>query len=321
MSGRAGEKHVWTWPIAGYLFLGGLGAGMTLVAAVADLVFGLGSVMAASVAGSLVALGLGSFLLVFELGRPLAFWRVFSAQKAVLTFGAWMVSVLIVVDALYFSFLSGWFPWSGASGAQGAVAVIGSLLGCGVLVYTGVELASMRARVFWNTPALPVLFVFSGLLTGAGGDFLLVLVWTGSGIGTTGWAALGGLALAMMLFAAVTLFTVLLYVLMMLTSAGTEANTVARRWLVGRYALYFWVGVIGVGLLVPLVLLGVGISAQQASGGVLPMAVASALVMVQGVFLRFLVVYSDDRKMLAGELRRRERRPSGTELFLRAHKG
>ncbi|MDR2109181.1 MAG: polysulfide reductase NrfD, partial [Coriobacteriales bacterium] len=168
------RSHVWSWPIAGYLFLGGLGAGMTFVIALLDLTTGLADAFVAGIFFAIVALGLGSFLLIFELGRPLQFWRVFSRQTAVLTFGAWMVVCLIVIDALFFSFACGWFPWSGVAFGRSACAVGGLLLSSGVLVYTGVELSSMKSRPFWNTPALPIVFVLSGILTGLGADQLLV---------------------------------------------------------------------------------------------------------------------------------------------------
>jgi formate-dependent nitrite reductase membrane component NrfD len=302
------REHIWTWPIAGYLFLGGLGAGMTFVATAADLLLGLGSVFAPCVIGAIVALGLGSFLLIFELGRPLQFWRVFSRQTAVLTFGAWMVVGLIVVDALYFSFLSGWFPWSAFTAGQAVCGVLGLALAFGVLVYTGVELSGMKARPFWNTPALPILFVASGILTGVGADFLLVGLWPSSGGTAVLLVAKGVLVVAALALTVATLFMVLLYVLMMFTSSDRVARKAAVRWLTGSYAVAFWGGLIGIGLVAPLLLLVIG--------GSFALVLASLLVVAGGLCLRFLVVYSDDRRQFNGEDLRRSRLPQGDEEFL-----
>jgi polysulfide reductase chain C len=307
------REHVWTWPIAGYLFLGGLGAGMTLVVAAADLFLGLGSLFALSILGAIVALGLGSFLLIFELGRPLQFWRVFSRQTAVLTFGAWMVIGLVIIDVLYFSFLSAWFPWSGLSGGQAVFAVLAAVLSCGVLIYTGVELSSMKARSFWNTPALPVLFVASGILTGAGADLALVGLWPSPENVLMLLVAKELLALATLGLIVTTLFITLLYVLMMFTSANAIAHRAAARWLTGSYAAAFWGGLIGAGLVLPLLLLTVG--------GSFALALSSVLVIVGGLFLRFLVVYSDDRKEFDGEALRKSRLPRGDEEFLKSDWG
>jgi polysulfide reductase chain C len=307
------KEHVWTWPIAGYLFLGGLGAGMTLIAAAADVFFGLGSAFALGVLCAIVALGLGSFLLIFELGRPFQFWRVFSRQTAVLTFGAWMVIGLVIVDALYFSFLSAWFPWSGLLIGQEIFAALGAILSCGVLIYTGVELSSMKARSFWNTPALPVLFVASGILTGAGANLILVGLWPFHTSVVTLLTIKGILALVALGFTVGTLFITVLYVLMMFTSSNAVARKAAARWLTGAYAVAFWGGLIGIGLILPLLLFVVGSS--------LALTLASLLVIIGGLFLRFLVVYSDDRKEFSGEALRKSRLPQGDEKFLKSNWG
>jgi formate-dependent nitrite reductase membrane component NrfD len=293
--------------------LGGLGAGMTLVAAAADLLLGLGSMFSLCVLCAIVALGLGSFLLIFELGRPLQFWRVFSRQTAVLTFGAWMVMGLVGIDVLFFSFLCAWFAWSALSGGQGVLAVLGAVLSCGVLIYTGVELSSMKARSFWNTPALPVLFVASGILTGAGADLALAGLWPSPENTLMLLVAKEILSLAALGFAVATLFITLLYVLMMFTSANAVARRAAARWLTGSYAAAFWGGLIGAGLILPLLLLVVG--------GSLAWALSSVLVVIGGLFLRFLVVYSDDRKEFAGEALRKSRLPRGDEAFLKSDWG
>jgi formate-dependent nitrite reductase membrane component NrfD len=307
------HKHVWTWPIATYLFLGGLGAGMTVVAAGADFFLDAGGEFALCVLAAVVVLGAGSALLIFELGRPWQFWRVFSRQKAVLTFGAWMVIALVVVDILYFSFLCGWFPWGGFVAGRIIVAWLGILLSCGVLIYTGVELSSMRARVFWNTPVLPVLFVSSGLLVGSAADYLLLGIWP-SVTQPMPNATATAMLLALMVFLVLsTLFITMLYVLMMYTSAGYSAQRVAKRWLVGRYALVFWAVLVAAGLVAPLVLLALGDSR------IIPLA--ALLTIVGGVCLRFLVVYSDDRRQIEGEVKRLSRLPRGDEDFLRSNWG
>lgn len=313
------EKHVWTWPIAGYLFLGGLGAGMIVIASVADFFFGFNAVFLPCAVGSLVALGLGSFLLIFELGRPTQFWRVFSRQKAILTFGAWMVVGLIVLDLLYFSFWFSWVPWSEALFLRDIVAILCLILGCGVLLYTGIELSSMKSRVFWSTPALPLVFASSGLLTGVAADYFLIAVWPYEGgflahpLAETAefllaqTLAQATLSILMLTLIAVTVVSVFVYVLIMRASSE-GARLVAQRWLTGSYAWAFWGGFIGLGSIIPLILVGIGIEW---------LAVVAALgIIIGGLFLRFLVVYSDDRKELIGEDLYWRRLPGGDEAFL-----
>lgn len=313
------HTHVWTWPIAGYLFLGGLGAGMMILATVADLFFGLGFYFIPCTVGSVVALGLGSFLLIFELGRPFQFWRVFSKEKAILTFGAWMVIALICFDVIYLSFWFSFIPWHAVAALRLVVAVICLVLGLGVILYTGIELSSMKARPFWNTPALPILFALSGLLAGSAANLLILSFWPYSwevaspslllAVSAPLPSVLALVVLLTTALSALTLVSTLLYVLMMYFSASSVAKQAATRWLKGSYALWFWCGLIVIGLVAPMILL---------SSGMLMFAlIGSVCIILGGLCLRFLVVYCDDRRELSGEALHYKRLPEGNELFLK----
>lgn len=302
------EKHVWTWPIAGYLFLGGLGAGVSIVVAAADLFFGLGSVLYLCLLVAIAALALGSFLLIFELGRPLQFWRVFSKQKAVLTFGAWMVSALIVFDIIYLSCFISWFPWEGIAVLRVILSALCLIIGCGVLMYTGIELSSMKGRLLWNTPILPILFALSGLLTGIAACLLCVGLWAEAispATLTLLYAVMRSLGIGLTV---VVLITSFIYVLMIYTSSNKSARNAMKRWLSGTFAPGFWGGLIVVGLVLPLLLF--------ALDTVMFDMIASVFIICGGLCLRFLVVYSDDRQLLSGEGYYWDHLAKGNEPFL-----
>ena len=302
------EPHDWGWPIAGYLFLGGLGGGMTMVSALADLAWRQGGVFALGSFVAAVCLGLGSGLLIFELGQPLRFWRVFSRQKAVITIGAWTLGLTILTDVAYLSFYIPIFPWGHWAGLRLVLAALNLLLGVGVVTYTGVLLGGLRARPFWNTPALPVLFAVSGVSTGVAGQTLLVGAWPWSGsadLVAQRSASLHALDAALLVFEVLILG---LYLGMMRLSAREEASRAANRWLVGAYASSFWGGVVALGLLAPLALY----LWDEPLTGLAPIGVIAG-----GVFLRFLVVFSNDQPMLPGEEKFRSRLPHGDEAFLK----
>jgi len=302
------DPHYWGWPIAGYLFLGGLGGGITIISACADLLWKQGALFALGNLVAAVCLGLGSGLLIFELGQPLRFWRVFSKQKAVITFGAWILGLTILTDAAYFSFYIPILPWGSWNELRQVLAAVNLLLGLGVVTYTGVLLGSLKSRPFWGTPALPILFAVSGLSTGVAGQSLLAGAWSWSGSADLIAQINGNLHALDDVLLVFELVILGLYLGMMRLSARTEASRAASRWLNGSYSFTFWGGVIALGLVGPLVL-------YLRDG---PLTLFAPIgVIAGGIFLRFLVVFSNDRPMLPGEEKYRSRLPQGDEPFLK----
>jgi protein NrfD len=303
-------ERAWGWPIALDLFLAGLGGGIMIVSAAADLIFNTGSFFLPASFAATVLLAMGASLLVFELGRPFQFHRVFSRQKAIMTVGAYMLSLLIAVSFAYGTFLFSFLPWHAIEGLRQVVAAIGLLLGVGVVVYTGVLPASMKARPFWHGPALPVLFMVSAISNGIAVQHLLVhILSSGSDVAV----AEGLLTAANIVLLAVELIVLFIYVLTMRASAASPAAQAANAWLKGRQKLAFWVGLVVIGLIAPLVLYAVGDN--------ITWILASAGVLIGGIVLRFLIVYSGDRTLLPGEAEFLAKLPSGDEEFLRAWEG
>lgn len=305
-------EHSWGWPIAGYLFLGGLGGGSIVVSSVADLFFGKGEIFALGSLMTAVLIGLGSALLIFELGRPLQFWRVFSTQKAIMTVGAWMLSLLIVTSFLYFTFWPEFIPWRQWVLIRQLLAAFNLLLGLGVCTYTGILLGSLKARRFWNTPMLPILFLVSGLSTGVAMQSLLAGVWpyAGSlGLVEQIHPALRALDVGLI---CLELIIVAVYVLMMRSSADEDAARAANSWLTGSKKVPFLAGLLGVGLILPIL--------AYALGGNMGFVIAPICALIGGIFLRFLVVFSDVRTELPGEAEYYANLPGGDETFLKAWK-
>ena len=83
------RHHYWEWPIASYLFLGGLGGGIYFLA----MVFTFNVLPSYQEVGwvfawpgfiGLLCLGFGCFLLVFELGQPGVFYRCFIKSTSII---------------------------------------------------------------------------------------------------------------------------------------------------------------------------------------------------------------------------------------------
>ena len=88
--------------------------------------------------------------------------------------------------------------------------------------------------------------------------------------------------------------TILLVMVLSFLGAGNRTQQrVAQRWVKGSYAGWFWIGMIGLGLVIPLIM--------NASGNPAAGTIACILVLCGGCLLRFLCVWSDDRQPLEGE--------------------
>ena len=175
-------QSVWGWQPALYLFLGGMGAGAFVVAALLyflDRQSNRKTICIASWAAT-ACLVAGLLLLLSELTNPLRgmlLWQSFSNGTSWMTFGAWVVFAAVIVFGLM-AVLSTeqWVKpvskkWKGYPKARNrmrsVLAVVGIALGLCVAMYTGILLMSVPGVPLWNTLLLPCLFTVSALDTGA----------------------------------------------------------------------------------------------------------------------------------------------------------
>lgn len=252
MAVRVGEFFIgvkpqreWGWLVISYLFLGGGGAGLFLVA------FSLGHTWAGVLGLAIVCLG--TVLLLFDLGRPERFWRAFLRPRTSwISRGCLFMTLLVGAGALALAPRLpglGFLPPAGQALWEswvGAVAVLAAVL---VMLYTGFVLSVSRAIPFWNSVAFPIIFLAYSLL--AGGDLLLLASRLLPG------PSLDVLRLeqAQTILTAVCLLLVL--GLLVLTAGGGPAARESVRLLTfGRWSGLFVGGVLGTGLLLPLVLAG-----------------------------------------------------------------
>jgi polysulfide reductase chain C len=309
-------KRYWTWPIAIYLFLGGLGGGiLTFVALFEFLIGGFGEVFAFPVLLGVACLGLGCFFLVFELGQPQVFLRVFTTATSIIKWGAVLLSVALITGFVWFVSYLGWGWTDIFIPLRGICLGLAGITGALVMVYTGVFLASLKAHAFWSTPALPVLFTVSALSTGAAASSLFMGIWpavqsiANAELINEAHELLHSIDIVLII---VEMVVLLIYVLLLRGSGNDTARSVAIRWMTGSMAPLFWGGMLLFGLLCPL--------GFYLAGGTAAAYVAPVLVMAAGLLLRFMVVWSDDRRLIPGERRFYERLPQHDEAFLSAWK-
>lgn len=284
--------HVWAWQIPVYLFLGGLVAGMMAISGV-WLMRGRraqpGSVMFALPLLSLVLLSLGMLALFLDLEHKLYVWRLYTTfeWRSPMSWGAWILvavyPALVIMLMLHppawlgaaVPMLTRWSAqlqmWPTVARRIGMVSVVlGGMLG----IYTGVLLSTLAARPAWNSALLGPLFLTSGLSSAAALVHLIARRPDESHelVRVDNWFLQAELAMLVLMLIGLT--------------TSTRAHALgAALFLGGPYTAVLWVGVVGIGILVPLT-----VQTLMVRHRVPHTALAPALVLAGGVLLRFVMV-------------------------------
>lgn len=305
------KHHYWEPPIALYLFLGGLAGGILFLSAIFNSIVipGHAEIFALPVFVSLVCVAIGCVFLVIDLGQPGVFWRVWTTATSIIKWGATFLVIAAVFALLFFLAFIGdawtiFAPLSDAlKPASGVFLIIAGFFGLCIMMYTGIMLSTLKAHAFWATPALPVLFTVSAISTGCAAIVLSIGGWPAAV--TMEAIEASEVVLHTLhtvdIILVVTEFIILMTMVLSFLGAGNvTAKKAAKRWVCGSYAIAFWGGMIAVGLVIPFIL-------YVGGSGAASELVAPILVLIGGCLLRFLVVNTDDRAPIPGEIRYYER--------------
>lgn len=283
---------VWGWEIPVYLFLGGMVAGMMIITGY----FLFKQRQSEETCScryvpwvSLVLLSLGMFALFLDLEHKLFTWRLYTTFQVTspMSWGAWIL--IIVYPAILVTILitppkwliekfpvvkkySNWLNerkiWIKNIGV--ANMILGAMLG----MYTGILLSSLGARPLWNTSILWLLFLVSGL-SGAAAFVHMV---------AKNVYERELLAKADNGFLTFELFVIGLMIIGLLTSTQVHQDAVMLI-LNGPFAPTFWVFVVGIGIIIPLI-----IQLMAVNHKVNHTPWAPIMVILGGLILRFVIV-------------------------------
>ena len=305
--------HVWHGEVAGYLFLGGLVAGLMVLAGLA---LRLRPDAPRSRAAALlpwaapVLLSVGMFFLWLDLENPLNAFRFYLVFRPAspMSWGAWIL-LAIYPASLLLAWASTPVELRRRVGAvvetrapavsrvtvrlerwiderRAGIGTANVVLGVGLGIYTGLLLGTMAARPMWNSAILGPLFLVSGLSTGAA-FALLTRVDDGER------RVLGRLDMAL-----IAVELALLAVWMMgLATAGAAGQEALASILGGPYTAAFWTLVVALGLVTPLVAEGL-----EWRHGIPTGRLAAVLVLVGGFALRWILVYAGQHAELVGRV-------------------
>jgi len=295
MGGRLAEHMVqtsynaqhqvpWHWPVPAYLVTKGIGSGMLALMAV---FFGLDLVgfnPHLALTGSIVVLaliGLTTILLVLDLEKPWTFFRIMLRPQwqSWLTRGAFILVAFSLVVGLWFlvegaAFIGLISPLL-AGATRFPILLVGFALALGTAIYTAFLFGQAEGRDLWQSTLLPAHLAIQSFMVGSAALLTLGLFVPISTAMVVSLAWIFGISLI------IDLLVILLGEFSMPHAteiAARAAHDISH----GHYRYHFWAGAIGLGHIVPFLILLIAV----VSGAILPALMLIAfLATIIGLYL------------------------------------
>lgn len=276
---NAQHKIPWHWPVPAYLVTKGIGSGVFLAIAAA---IGLGlaplaaPLLATALFVSLLFIGITTGLLIFDLDKPHMFLTILTRPqwRSWLTRGAFILIGFTGVAGLWFLAEAGaafnLWPETAIAGLRPLFAWVGIPLAVMAAIYTAFLFAQAEGRDLWQSPLLPTHLLVQALMVGAGTLLLMapLMAMPAEFLTLLGWLFAGGLVLD-------------LFMLLLGEFGIPHASEVAARAAHdishGRYHRHFWQGAIGLGHVVPIVLIALALLVPALAAPLLAVAGLAAI--------------------------------------------
>lgn len=278
---------VWGPLIAWYLFLAGVAAGAFLTASFVDRRHSdvswtrkIGRIAAPI----LLAVGLLMLMIDAEAGlhNPLRFFGLFANPGSVMTIGVYIVCVFMPVSiaAAIMELMKLRVPsW---------LDILGDVAAFCLAAYTGFLLGVSIGFPLWNNAALPVLFVLSALSSG-----IAFVSLFGMFLDKERFGELLDLK-KVHLFIEIMELAVLAIMLVLVFSGGNAGAASVAAMVSGPYAPVFWIGIVIIGLVLPIGIELIAVALQKPMGSktteTAVEVVGQAGVVIGGFLLRYVIV-------------------------------
>ncbi|MCK5104268.1 MAG: polysulfide reductase NrfD [Cyclobacteriaceae bacterium] len=284
--------HAWGWEIPIYLFLGGMVAGMMIIAGYFLFIGRFKEVESQRSYLpfiSFILLSLGMVALFLDLEHKLYVWRLYLTFEVTspMSWGSWILILIypILLAGMIVSmpekyikkipFLEKIRAFLKANKTRlRSLAMLNILFGVMLGMYTGVLLSSLGARPLWSTSILWVLFLTSGLSGAAAFVHMIAkdkyereLLAKGDNI-----------------FLSFELVVIIMMLVSLVSTSEVHMNA-AMLLINGKFAMVFWVFVVGLGIVIPLIVQLLAVNHK-----IKHQPLAPIMVIVGGLVLRFVIV-------------------------------
>lgn len=300
---------VWDWPIAIYLFLIGISAGLVTLAVLLRryrpaLATSDSTLMRTTLLLAPGVIILGLLILVFHLTRPWTFWKLmfhysFTSVMSVgvMLFQVYMVVLVVWLAKIFDRQLIGlqqrWLPTfrflpdvlARLTPLMKTLDIVMLVLAVLLGAYTGFLLSALKTYPLLNNPILPILFLLSGISSGAAVALIAMAVRARRNPHSEEAHFIHRLETPVVWLEIFVLFA--FFIGLALGDEGKHralVNALAG----GFWAGWFWFGVVGIGLVIPL-LLKPWANRLHSPYGVLAV---SSMSLVGVLLLRFFILYA-----------------------------
>lgn len=287
------DETVWGWKIVLYLWVAGLAGGTYMCAMLVNLWAGrwYREVVRVCTFLTIPLLLIGAALLTSDLGQPGRFWHLFASWRpsSPMWFGTYVLLLGSIVGAgLVLHEILGALKrrMPGAEVLEFLVTWLGLVFAAVLVIYVAVLLTS-TSRVFWSASALlPALFVASALSMGMAA-ILVVTRFLNLQLPRGMVERLRQVDTMFLIFEAAVLAVLMLSLAFFSTPSGSRA---VYDILVAPLGPAFWLGVVVVGLVIPLAL-EVIVGKYQPKPVAPILAVGPIMILIGSLFLRYVVVF------------------------------
>lgn len=259
------EGISWPWPIAVYLFLAGISGGAVAAVLMLNLYrrqtqVNTPALKAASLIGASTIL-LGMVCLVLDLTNPFNFWRILIHYNVTSVMSLGVMALLVYIPAVCLLMLVAFRDRLSTFGLGFLDPLVGGLdarrhglswltliMALTICAYTGFLISALIRFPLINQAVLPALFVASGLSAGMAATKVMAVGCFGDHVESGDQHLIHGAEWPVMAAEAFCLFMIAVS----LVNGNAAAQGAVIAFTDGVWATEFWVGVIGVGFILPL---------------------------------------------------------------------
>lgn len=303
------DSLVWDWPIAIYLFLIGISAGLVTLSVLLRcyrpaLATPDSTLMRTTLLLAPGVIILGLLILVFHLTRPWTFWKLMFHYRftsvmsvGVMLFQVYMAVLIVWLAKIFDQQLIGlqqrWLPkfhvlptvLARLTPLMKTLDIVMLVLAVMLGAYTGFLLSALKTYPLLNNPILPILFLFSGISSGAAVALIAMTLRARRNPHSEEAHFIHRLETPIVWLEIFVLFA--FFIGLALGDEGKH-RALVNALTGGFWAIGFWCGVVGIGLVAPL-LLKPWATRWRSPYGVLAV---SGMSLTGVLLLRFFILYA-----------------------------